>query len=123
MSDELKSFEDLRGHTITKVTVNDDHDEMYFTIEDGSTYMLYHNQDCCERVSISDICGDLDRIVGQPVLLAEEATNHYPDGDYSDSCTWTFYKLATIKGYVTIRWYGESNGYYSERVDWCKTTD
>ena len=86
-------------------------DALYFEQEDGVHFVLTHIQDCCEDVEIGSIDGDLDDLIGEPLLMAEEIIK--VDGD-----TWTFYKFATVKGYVTIRFYGSSNGYYSERVDW-----
>lgn len=119
----MEKFEDLVGKVLVSVE-NRDSEELIFTLDNGEAYKLYHSQDCCEGVSIEDIIGDLNDLVGSPILMAEEVTHSdenpegVPDKDCQDSFTWTFYKLATIKGYVTIRWYGESNGYYSESVDW-----
>jgi hypothetical protein len=76
-------------------------------------------------VSIEDICGDLQDLVGSTITQAEESmSDENPEGlkvpEYQDSFTWTFYRFATAKGSVVIRWYGESNGYYSESVSFEK---
>lgn len=120
------NISDLLGKTLTEVERVGD-EEIYFTTAEGEKYVMYHEQDCCENVVIESIVGELADLVGSPITMAEEVSNY--DGgsrdeiqDYwsSDSYTWTFYKLATVKGYVDIRWYGTSNGYYSESVDFVK---
>lgn len=97
---------------------NKDNIELYFYLKNGDYFIMLHQQDCCEQVSIEDINGDLQDLIGSPILKAEESRSN-GDGKYGDSETWTFYHLATKKGYVTLRWYGTSNGYYSEDVDLC----
>jgi hypothetical protein len=81
------------------------------------SFDMYHEQVCSEDVIVEDITGDLDDLVGSEILDAYESDNvgHEPDGCYSS--TWTMYHFRTNKGSVCIRWFGESNGYYSEEVD------
>jgi len=120
MGDVVKNFSDLVGHTLSRIEVSGDEQEILIATTEGRLYKLWHRQDCCEGVEVQDVAGDLSDIVGSPLLLAEkvESERGDPAPDYpADSWTWTFYKLATIKGSVTIRWLGESNGYYSESVD------
>jgi hypothetical protein len=126
MSTSRYGIEQLLGKTLLYVE-KIDNEEIIFAATDGERYKMYHEQDCCEDVYIEDIIGELDDLVGAPILMAEEVTegSHQknataPAWEGDDSYTWTFYKLATAKGYVTIHWYGSSNGYYSESVDFMR---
>lgn len=111
------NFNELLGKVINKITILQDKEAIAFELDD-CVILMHHWGDCCESVTINDITGDLDDLIGYPLLLAEESTNSEDNPpEYADSFTWTFYKLATFKGYVDIRWLGESNGYYSESVD------
>ena len=121
---EFPDFSDLVGKVLIEIKVTQD--KIVFVTDKGEKYKLYHEQDCCESVTVEDICGDVSDLLHNPIFVAEESSfekdsNIMPGMDeYDESYTWTFYKLDTIKGGITIRWYGESNGYYSESVSFAR---
>ena len=118
-------IEGLIGKTLVSIVgMEEGSEEIIFTTFDGKQYKMYHEQDCCESVTVDDVCGDVMDLIGSPLISAEEGTSEENPPDvnieYQESFTWTFYHFATIKGYLDLRWYGESNGYYSESVTFKK---
>jgi hypothetical protein len=112
---------ELVGKTIKKIKgLEKGSEEVRIFTECGQEYMFYHSQNCCESVDLNDFDGDAEDLVGALILSAEENSNsdegEKPE-EYSESWTWTFYKIETNKGGIWMRWLGESNGYYSEGVD------
>jgi hypothetical protein len=105
-------FEDLVGRTLA--VVSSDSERVTLVTQQGD-----HRDDCCESVSLEEIIGDLADLIGHPLLVAEErvSSDEPPLDSNEESWTWTFYELRTVVASVTLRWYGTSNGYYSESVD------
>lgn len=116
-----RKIEDIVGKTPVDITVQGK-EQIVFLFDDDTACEFCHDQQCCENVFVEDVNGDWGDLIGIPLLVAEERTNSdlpKPETDYSSygSNTWTFYTFRSIKGSVDVRWYGESNGFYSERVD------
>lgn len=136
----MAQFSELVGQTIIAVHGLTQYSDCVTIHTEDNVYDMLHIQDCCEQVTLEDFDGDVEDILHSPVLVAEEVVGYFGDTDmpldiaayqaqrelaenYRDtdeSYTWTFYKIDTAKGGMTLRWLGESNGYYSETVDFEK---
>lgn len=121
----MRHFGELLGKTLAKVEVVGN-EELILALESGEEFKFFHENVCCEHVTIEDISGDLADLVGSPLTMAEAVTSQTHPADKvdrgDDSFTWTFYRFATVKGYVTVRWYGSSTGEYSEEVEFARKT-
>lgn len=120
----MNSLDLLVGRTVESVRVSNDELDLIF---DHDAFRFYHLQDCCESVSIHDISGDLNNLIGSPILEATEdiVLDEWPSDVQApwcvDSYTWTTHTFRTKDHTVVVRWFGESNGYYSESV-YCHLT-
>ncbi len=112
---------ELIGERLVGVN-NIDNEVIIFNTESGKEFQMYHDQDCCEHVYIDDIAGgNTGDLSGEVVLNAYESSHSDPRPTEDDSGTWTFYWIATNEVTLVIRWYGSSNGYYGEGVDFVRT--
>jgi hypothetical protein len=87
--------------------------EIVFSTKDETFCMFCSdgpNSDNDVEVYLEDVCGDVADLVNSKVISAVEAKSE------SNQPTYTFYTIRTNKGTVTLRWYGTSNGYYSEEA-------
>ena len=76
----IVEFSDLKGKTLNAVVVFSD--ELIVFMTDDYTYIMAHEQDCCESVTIDDVCGDLVDIIGDPKVDVKERpdiTNYIVD--------------------------------------------
>jgi hypothetical protein len=114
----MTNISEMVGKTFQKVLQRDIYEDELVFENENEKFIFYHDQTCCESVDIEDITGDLSDLENTPILVAEERSGESGDVENGyDVYEWTFYEFRTIKGSVTVRWYGTSNGYYSTSVD------
>lgn len=108
----MKILTELIGQTVIGVNVG--RHALHLQLANGKKFGFWHERECCETVEIDQVDGDIDDLIGTPLVMAEVVSERY-NGDDS-LCVYTFYKFATVNGYVTVRWNGTSNGYYGVKV-------
>jgi hypothetical protein len=111
-------FFTLKGQIVRKIQALNG-DSLYI-LTDKYKYNLYHAQDCCEYVRLVKVIGDIDNILNEEIIFAEEDggandPDWYSD-NYNDSHTWTKFVLGTKNANVEFWFLGESNGYYGESI-------
>jgi len=70
----------LVGMTFSAVTRDEFDGLLAMTVANSERVVRFaHYQDCCEHVRLEDVVGDLDDLIGTPIVVAEEVSS--PPGE------------------------------------------
>lgn len=107
------------GATFKSVTVGPGNqpESVTFVTEDGRTFQMHHEQDCCEYVYLKKIKGDVNSLIGRPVVQASINYTHRDEGTETEITI-----RVEKRGKVQFIWLGVSNGYYGETATFKETT-
>lgn len=108
---------EIVGEVLTNIDVDGD-TQILLTTESGRQFLIYHDQDCCEEVSILSTEGDWYTLLGKEIV--ELNVDERPSKPGYESRTDTTLTFKVSDATVINRWVGESNGYYSESVDFAE---
>lgn len=106
----------LMGKTVDLISIEEDEAKFSCGQEE---FKIYHEQDCCESVSIAD---NEVNIPNTPfIILNLTIDNEIGESDY-EVTEKTIYHFETNKGKFDLEWNGSSNGYYGTSVALYKKT-
>ncbi len=64
---------ELKGKVLKSIINNGN--ELLFETLDNIKYKMYRIPDCCESVCLEDVAGDLNDLIGVPIVIARVETN------------------------------------------------
>lgn len=120
---KVNTYSEFSGKTIQEIRGCKKHsDEVTIIFTDGSCLKFYHRQDCCETILLEDYDITPEWLIDSKIISVEERISRSGEGikplnNWAESYTWSFYAIKTSSSTMVLRWYGESNGWYSETVD------
>lgn len=118
MSEIERQVQAIVGETLSEIDIGDD--QILLTTISGRKFIFDHAQDCCETVRIESVSGEAKTLIGKVVRAVEYEANEGkdpPPSEYAESWTRTNITFRVDDSTVITKWIGESNGYYSETVD------
>lgn len=103
------TIKEIVGEETTSVSYTEE--SLSIHLSNGNTVVFNAEGDCCSHSFIEDI--DDPSVFDNATILevSDESGEQLDIGDW-EVHKWTFYKFKTTKGYATLSFRNESNGYY-----------